>query len=469
MRSDDETRAWAREEFGDLEVPDGRLRPRIFRMARRAMERGGGRISDVFVDAAERQGAYDLLEGGRVSGEALGCAMAAACVARSESSAFVFVPIDGSSIQVVDRGRRTDLGLVGTYTNNARGLQVVSALAVSLSGVPLGLAAQTFWARPTKRGKRGPSTYRPVAERESRHVVQTIQDVVSRFQATECAPWMVIDRGGDATVILDELVRGASRFTVRASWNRRVRSGRSPTYLRECLAKKSTTLHYDVQVTAGYKRAARTARVAVRTATVQLNVAHDWRAKRANPTLNVVWVREERAGRGEKPLDWMLYTNAPIATPQEILQIVRSYTMRWRIEDFHKTWKSGHCCVEATQLRSIAAVKTWATLLAAVAARIERLRHLARVEPDAPASVELSDLEIEALKLLKRQQKKKTEIVGTGIPTIGVAVRWIADLGGYTGKSSGGPPGATTIGRGLEDLAVATRLLKSLREGAEIG
>jgi hypothetical protein len=99
-----------------------------------------------------------------------------------------------------------------------------------------------------------------------------------------------------------------------------------------------------------------------------------------------------------------------------------------------------------------------------VAARIERLRHLARNEPDTPASVELSDVEIEALKLLKHEQKKKTEVVGDDMPTIALAVRWIADIGGYTGKSSGGPPGATTIGRGLEDLAVAARVLGLLQE-----
>ncbi len=205
------------------------------------------------------------------------------------------------------------------------------------------------------------------------------------------------------------------------------------------------------------------ARVAVRTATVQLDVSHDWKAKRSNPTLNVVWVHETHAPRGEKPLDWMLYTSAPIDTIEDVLLVIRSYMMRWRIEDFHKTWKSGHCRVEEMLLRSARAVTTWATLLAAVAARIERLRHLARSEPETPASVELSDVEIDALKILKRDQKKKTEVVGDDMPTIALAVRWLADIGGYTGKSSGGPPGATTIGRGLENLAVATRVLESLQ------
>jgi hypothetical protein len=32
------------------------------------------------------------------------------------------------------------------------------------------------------------------------------------------------------------------------------------------------------------------------------------------------------------------------------------------------------------------------------------------------------------------------------------AVLYVAEFGGYTGKSSGGPPGSTTIARGLERL-----------------
>ncbi len=125
-------------------------------------------------------------------------------------------------------------------------------------------------------------------------------------------PWIVIDRGGDATVILDELVRGRSRFTVRASWDRRVGEGQPRTFLRETLAKQAIQQHYDVQVPAGHKRVARRARMTVQVASVELNVSHDWQALRSNPTVNVVWAREVHPPPGEKPLDWMLYTNAPL-------------------------------------------------------------------------------------------------------------------------------------------------------------
>jgi hypothetical protein len=103
-----------------------------------------------------------------------------------------------------------------------------------------------------------------------------------------------------------------------------------------------------------------------------------------------------------------------------------------------------------------------ATLLAAVATRVERLKHLARETPDAPASVELSEAEIQATILLKREYKKRTETIPDSMPTIAQATHWIAQLGGYTGKSSGGPPGSVTIGRGLRDVLVAARLLANL-------
>lgn len=455
----DDARQWARDEFATLEVLDARLKPRCLSMVRRAMDGGGARISEVFADAAERQGAYDLLEGGRVSGESLNAAMAEACLRRCEGP-HVYVAIDGTSIQVADRKRKTDLGLVGTYTNDARGLQVISALAVSLEGVPLGLAAQTYWARPTSRRSRSGSKYQPVHERESRYIVQTVEAVARCFASIESKPWMLVDRAGDATVILDALVRSGARFTVRSSWDRRIVKN---TRLRAHVEKQRPKLRYVVNVTEGYNRRARTARLTVRATSVELNFGHDWSAKRANPTLNVISVREESARHGDKPLDWMLYTNAPIDTPAQIQQIITSYTMRWRIEDFHKTWKSGHCCVEDMQLRSTKAAQTWATLLAAVAARIERLRHLARNEPNEPATIELSADEIAAVRLLKRETKKRTEVIGDGMPTIGQAVLWLAELGGYAGKRSS-RPGTITIGRGLERVAMAAQVIRALRK-----
>ena len=45
------------------------------------------------------------------------------------------------------------------------------------------------------------------------------------------------------------------------------------------------------------------------------------------------------------------------------------------------------------------------------------------------------------------------------LPTVAEVARWIADLGGYTGKSSGGPFGAKVLSRGLDCIAPVAQLL----------
>lgn len=159
--------------------------------------------------------------------------------------------------------------------------------------------------------------------------------------------------------------------------------------------------------------------------------------------------------------DWLLLTNRPVSSVGEIRQVVLGYAQRWRIEDFHRTWKSGTCGVEENQLQSVEAVKKWATILAAVAVRVERLKLLSRREPERPATEEFSALELRALLLLRFGRSGKKKYADATVPTLGDATTWLAQIGGYTGKSSGGPPGSVVLARGLQELAVAVRTLEA--------
>jgi len=98
--------------------------------------------------------------------------------------------------------------------------------------------------------------------------------------------------------------------------------------------------------------------------------------------------------------------------------------------------------------------------LAAVATRSLHLTRAARTSPDAPAESELSGEEIDAVIVLRRPKGFK---LGDR-PSLQQVVRWIADLGGYTGKSSGGPPGAIVIGRGMREVQAATLAIRNLLE-----
>lgn len=81
--------------------------------------------------------------------------------------------------------------------------------------------------------------------------------------------------------------------------------------------------------------------------------------------------------------------------------------------------------------------------------------------PELPATTELTATEIDAAYLLRRPNKPLA--VGE-VPTLGEATRWIADLGGYTGKSSGGPPGTVVLQRGMLRVLAAAEALDADRQ-----
>ena len=97
-----------------------------------------------------------------------------------------------------------------------------------------------------------------------------------------------------------------------------------------------------------------------------------------------------------------------------------------------------------------------------VAARVERIKQLSRQQPDLPATDEFSRAEIKAAALLYLGKAAKAKLRPTVTPTVAEVTLWIAYLGGYTGKSSGGPPGSITLSRGLKEVRAAARVIDAL-------
>jgi hypothetical protein len=206
-------------------------------------------------------------------------------------------------------------------------------------------------------------------------------------------------------------------------------------------------------------RSARIAQIELRACELRLDLRVDASRKRVStPPLYAVLACETAASAaGEDPVEWMLLTSYPVRNEDDARLVLRGYAQRWRIEQFHRTWKSGACKVEDTQLRDYDHILRWATVLASVAVRILLLTYLARCEPELPAIEALSQHEIDAIILGSRSKKHRP---GT-VPPIAEIVESLAKIGGYTGRNSGGPPGALVIARGLfkiEMFALALEL-----------
>jgi len=456
MDDNDEVQRWAEEQVASAKLGDARRVRRAASMLRRAADQPAGRLTEVFSTRAELQAAYDFIETD-IAPRALVTAFAEASLRAVGDASHIYVPVDGTSLSLTDVSKTKDFGSVGMRALPTRGLKVLDALAVAAEGTPVGLLDLEFWVRGPK-SKKSLRVRRRKGETETTHWVDVVTRTgeLVRRKAPSCVPWFLIDREGDNAEILRAATK-QGRFTIRANQDRPVvlvDGRRCP--LRRYMRKRRIAGSYDVDVPAGPARRARRARLDVRFADVVLDLPVRATRRRTTMKVRVVWAYERRAPHGEERLDWMLLTNAEVNGFEDAKGIIHGYCFRWRGEDFHRTWKRGRCNVEDTQLHTGDRVIRWATMLAAVAARTERLKHLARTQPDVAASVALSPMEIEALRAAKTKYKARTETIPEGVPTIAQAVLWIAELGGYTGKSSGGPPGSTTIGRGLMRLMIWT-------------
>ena len=458
-----ETRAcrrWAYETFGGVEVGNRRRARRVVAMAAGLAARPAGTVTDVFDDLADREGAYRLLSNAAVSGQSLAQAMCEATAQKCALLGKVYVPIDGSSLSLHDPKGIRGLGGVGAWKDYGRGLQVITALALDAQGVAVGVCAQSWWARTQPSPKRGCGR-RKLADKETRFARATLDDATGRLRehAPNTLAVSVMDRGFDCWPVLQTAREGA-HFIVRAQHDRRLTNDPRGKrhYLRETLLSQPVRGRYQVDVPARAGRAARVAHMQLQATciTLELRVA---RKRREYVELNAVLAREVD-GPQAASLSWMLLTTEPIDTLEQMVDVVRGYTFRWRIEEMHRIWKRGGCNVEDTQLRSRGAIEKWAILHCAVATRALRLSQLARTQPEVLATEEFTQPEIDAAIVLRR---RRTKLHLGDVPSLGEIVRMIADIGGYTGKSSGGPPGPTVIARGLERLGVAAQVVEAMQ------
>jgi hypothetical protein len=463
-----ESRDWSVAEFGRVDLGDTRRTERLVAIGAAACERPCGRVAAVFLTDREREGAYDFFESDHVEAKEIMAGIAAATVTRSLGQPFVFVAVDGTSVTVVDHGHEHDFGCVGSDSNGARGAKVVDALAIAPDGVVIGWLGLTFWARSPKRKVPARSTHarqaRPVEEKETRYWLQTVKAASDALDERNLRGWFQIDREGDGCDLLLALRDSGHFWTVRGNTDRSVEiEGGDVGRLRAQLAAGVVAGNYELEVTARPKRRARTARMVVRVAKVLLRLRDRRNNQITKLQVTTVWAREEgTTPPGEEPIDWLLHTNRDVENLEDAKLVIYGYAQRWRVEECHRTWKGGECDVESMQLRSFAALERWATVLAAIATRIERIKRLSRTQPATPATIEFTPIELRALKMLKFGEERPDYE-----PTIAEAISWLAEMGGYANKYSGKPPGATVLGRGLRHLRPAARLLAIQLEAAK--
>jgi len=260
-------------------------------------------------------------------------------------------------------------------------------LAVNTAGTPLGLLNAQCWARdPEEFGKKAKRHTLPIAAKESNKWLTSFKAATAT--AASC-PATTIVSVGDREADLYELFALAATtpkaplLLVRAKHDRTLQEeqGKLSEYLDRCPEAGIQEL----LVPRRGKQPARTAQLSIRYGKVTLAPP---KQKPDEPSL-AVWVihaEEQEPPEGVAALCWVLLTTVPTESFDAACEHLSWYALRWTIEVFHRTLKSG-CKIENRQLGSASRLEACLAIDLVVAWRIHHLTKLGRETPDVPCSV----------------------------------------------------------------------------------
>jgi len=106
----------------------------------------------------------------------------------------------------------------------------------------------------------------------------------------------------------------------------------------------------------------------------------------ASVTVNVVLVEEQNPPEDCEPIQWMLVTTLPIRTLEQVQQVVKYCCLRWQIEIYFRTLKSG-CRIEERLFETMPRTLNSLVVYSIIAWRVMYLCRLGRECPDLSCEV----------------------------------------------------------------------------------
>lgn len=456
---------WAAQEFGRVDLPDGRLRQRLLTVAR---DFGAQPLSPIPQacqgDAGRTKGAYRFLKNSQVDLPTLLRPHLEATVARLREHPVVLAVQDTTSLNYSAHPATLGLGPINTRADGAVGMLLHDTVAFTLDGLPLGILDAQCWVRdPAAAGQSAQRKSRPIEAKESMKWLHSYRQVA--LLQPYCPTTRLISVG-DREADLYELFLEAQRLPqgpdllIRADRGRQ-RQVADQHALWDHLAAHPVAGVSDLCIPGKGGRQARTARLTVRFTRVTLQPPQGYH----DPiSVWAVYAREEQPPAATDPVEWLLLTTVATATFEDALERLRWYALRWGIEVYHRTLKSG-CRLEDRRLGTADSLKACLAIDLVVAWRIHHLAKRGRETPEVPCSVFFAEEEWQALCV----HHTRKPVPPHQPPSLGQALLLVAKLGGFLGRNGDGHPGTTVLWRGLQRLEDITQTFLILRQAMPAG
>lgn len=345
-----------------------------------------------------------------------------------------------------------------------RGAYFHPLMVFSTNGTPLGFADQQLWVREKLsdkclKEKKAERRAKPIEEKESFRWLEGLRSTHEAALAcpeTKCV--CISDSESDAYELfalawelqkdcenLHLLIRaGQSRRTSEdVHWKELARN--APLIATQVIDIRERDAKIgDGKSARSRSRKARQAIIEIHATKVEILRPKDTPSKLPEKlTLNVVLCEEVNPPDGEDPICWLLVTTLPIETEEQIRDVIKYYCIRWQIEVFFRTLKSG-CRIEYRRFEHIDRVVNCLAILSMIAWRVMYLCYMGRTCPDMDCELIFEPSEWKSVYAVLRKPIPKT-----GCPKLNEVIRAIAQLGGFIDRPKN-VPGTQSIWTGIQ-------------------
>lgn len=465
--------AWAEEEMASADFGDQRLNGRAVKLLSAMGDHPNLSIPAACGGHTEVQAAYRFFDNDKVTLQGMLAPHMERTRQRMAQQKIVLLVQDTTELELT-RPQQQVVG-IGELDGSRRGILAHLMHAFSSGGTPLG----TVFAEVLNRvegvshapvaQKQRQRKHTPIEQKESMRWLTGLRrarELAREMPQVQCLciadseadiyEWFAEPRG-DSPGAVDWLVRACQDRALQGEEDGGHR------HLREQVL--ATPLRYEAQLLIRGRRAkieteknkrnqsrdSRQAKVEVRAATLTLRPP--WREDRKLPPVrvNVVLVHEPRPPSGEPAVEWILVRTLPIGTPEQVRQVVEYYCVRWCIEIFFRTLKSG-CRIEQRRFEHADRLLACLGLCLIVAWRTLFLCRMGRECPELDCEAVFEPSEWKALWVAVHHKEPPRKR-----PRLRTMVHLLARLGGYI-ERTGSEPGPQTIWIGqqrMNDLAWA--------------
>ena len=449
---------WVGTETARCDLGDVRLNRRLEAMLAALVDRPGKSLPTAFQDWSNTKAAYRFFSNENVSEDKILEGHFAATGLRFEATNGPILILQDTTEFTFKRSAPEKVGFTkistgrkmkeGRFQKHAVcGLLMHASMAITPDGLPLGLTAAKFWSRSKFKGtaalKRKINPTRvPIEEKESMRWLDNLRLSTELTGAPErCVH--IGDRESDIYelyCLAEELGTG---FLVRSCVDRLAENG--GTTIAKVMAEVQSSGTHEVRFRDAQGKD-HCAVLSVKHATMTVRPPIGKQKKYRHQDLQIIHAEELNPPEGRVPVFWKLITNLPVKTHADAVHKLDWYALRWKIETFFRTLKTG-CRVEELRLATADRLANCIALCCVVAWRVSWLTMLSREAPKASPDAVFTNTERSLLERATPERKRNV------LRDLNFYIRAVARLGGYLDRTSDAPPGTTVIWRGLSRLA----------------